>query len=138
MSTVSLHSPNRNNKPRTAEPVEKIDRSKQPTRSEIVKYLALHERAASIARKARTIKAEADLIGDKIESFIRHSTKGRKNRSVVRCGYRLALEVGAVRPAWKVAFIAECGEKAAQEVVNNTLPAIDLIVEPVSVKVVRG
>lgn len=108
--------------------------TKAPSKAEIKRYLELTEQAREAARAARTIAAEADLIGSKIESFIKSECRGQRRKRTVRCGFEMALEAtGRVAPAWKQEFIRRNGEKAAQAVIDRTPAAIVLRVEPIRV-----
>lgn len=99
------------------------------TKAEIDRYFALENERLRVAREAKDIKAQQDAIYDKMFEAV--LAKGGEARTLVTCGYRLAINQKNGTVEWKKEFVRLAGSEAAEALISAAPKKDELHVEPV-------
>lgn len=84
------------------------------TKAMIQEYLELEEERKRLDRDARALAKKASAIAAKLLTFVK--VHGGKERSVVRSGYRLAIDLAPGYPSWKQEFVRVAGLDEANRI----------------------
>lgn len=108
--------------------VKSAEKVANVSKKDLDEYFALEERRQSLNRQAKDLeKLQGDLEA-KFEAYVR--AKGGPEKSITRCGYRVAIILKNGSVAWKEAFLKLAGPKRAEKLVQSTPKKEVLVVEP--------
>lgn len=98
------------------------------TRAEINRYFELECERLELARKAKDLAALQEKIEQRMIAAVR--ANGGKERTLITCGYRLAISMVRVGVKWKDEFVRAMGEDKAEQLVEAQPKKEKFTVEP--------
>jgi hypothetical protein len=102
------------------------------TRAQLTKYFELDARRLALQRQAKDLEALQEKIEQKAMAVVK--TEGGKERTVLTCGYVLAIKDANGAVAWKSEFVRVAGSAAAEKLIAAAPKKEKLSIEPAASK----